>query len=492
MALHRRDFLRVGAWAAGALAIPSVGASAQGPAVTGAAARKAKNLIFMVSDGMSFGTLTLADLASRKRFDRPSHWVSLFGMPGVRRCAQGTGSASSIVTDSAAAASAWGCGHKVRNGTINITPDGVQRLPLLVRARQAGKATGVVSTARVTHATPAGFYANSPQRSLENDIAIDLVERGIDVALGGGARHFPEKLLSGQNDLAVVRTKAELSELDPKAGQETRWLGLFSSAHMPFENDRVADEGAGKPATVPTLAAMSKAAIARLSSLPKGNDAGFVLQIEGGRIDHAAHNNDAGTLVSEQLAFDEALGEVVAWIRDRDDTLLVVTTDHGNANPGMTVYDGASFKAFDRLLEVRRSFDWITDEVGKKPVENQIMKLPAAVEAATGIALKASQVEMMKRVMSGERVMPFDGLNLATSVLGGILANSLGVGFVSGHHTADRVELTTWGPGSERFAGEIENDAVHGVLADALALPPGTLLEGMDQIVRPKAQDPND
>lgn len=492
MSLHRRGFLKAGAWAAGALAIPSVGASAQGQAVTGSAARTAKNLIFMVSDGMSFGTLTLADLAARKKFDRPSHWVSLFGMPGVRRCAQGTGSASSIVTDSAAAASAWGCGHKVRNGTINITPEGVQRLPLLVRARQAGKATGVVATARVTHATPAGFYSNSPQRSLENDIARDWVERGVDLALGGGARHFPEKVLTGRDDLALVRTKVELSALDAKEGAGKRWLGLFDASHMPFENDRIADEGAGKPATVPTLAEMSKAAIARLSSLPAGKDAGFVLQVEGGRIDHAAHNNDAGTLVSEQLAFDEALGAVLEWIKDRDDTLLVVTTDHGNANPGMTVYDGASFEAFDRLLNVRRSFDWITDEIGKKPVEDQIAKLPAAVESATGIVLKPGQIEMMKRVMSGERVMPFDGLNLPTSVLGGILANSLGVGFVSGHHTADRVELTTWGPGSERFPGEIENDAMHEVVAQALALPPGTVLEGMDAIIKFKKQDPND
>lgn len=492
MALHRRDFLKVGAWTAGALAIPSVGASAQGPAVTGAAARTAKNLIFMVSDGMSFGTLTLADLAARKTFDRPSHWVSLFGMKGVRRSAQGTGSASSIVTDSAAAASAWGCGHKVRNGTVNITMDGVQRLPLLVRAKQAGKATGVVSTARVTHATPAGFYANSPQRSLENDIAADWVERGIDLALGGGARHFSEKLLAGRDDIAVVRTKTELSAIDPEAGDSKRWLGLFSSAHMPFENDRIADEAQGKPATVPTLAAMSKAAIARLSNLSSGKDAGFVLQIEGGRVDHAAHNNDAGTLVSEQLAFDEALGAVLEWIKDRDDTLLVVTTDHGNANPGMTVYDGASFEAFDRLLKVRRSFDWITDEVGKKPVENQIAKLPAAVEEATDIVLKPQQIEMMKRVMSGEQVMPFDGLNLPTSVLGGILANSLGVGFVSGHHTADRVELTTWGPGSERFPGEVEINEVHEIVTQALQLPPGKLLEGMDAIVKPKKQDPND
>jgi len=482
--------LKAGAWAAGALAIPSVGASAQGPAVTGSAARTAKNLIFMVSDGMSFGTLTLADIASRRQFHRPSHWVSMFGMQGVRRCAQGTGSASSIVTDSAAAASAWGCGHKVRNGTINITPEGMQRLPLLVRARQAGKATGVVSTARITHATPAGFYANSPQRSLENDIARDLVERGIDVAFGGGARHFPEALLAGRDDLAVVRTKGELSTLDASAGK--RWLGLFDASHIPYENDRIADERAGKPATVPTLAEMSKAAIARVSRVPAGKDAGFVLQIEGGRIDHAAHNNDAGTLVHEQLAFDEAVGAVLEWVKDRDDTLLVVTTDHGNANPGMTVYDDASFKAFDRLLKVRRSFDWITDEIGKKPVEDQIARLPAAVEAATGIVLKPSQTEMMKRVMSGERVMPFDGLNLATSVLGGILANSLGVGFVSGHHTADRVELTAWGPGSERFPGEIEINEVHEVVTEALQLPPGKLLDGMDAIVKFKKQDPND
>lgn len=487
--MDRRGFLKSGAAgiASGALGWGVALARAQGPAVTGAAAKRAKNLIFMVSDGMSFGTLTLAELASLKLRGQSTNWVSLFERAGVRRCSQGTSSANSLVTDSAAAASAWGSGEKINNGAINITPLGVQRLPILVQARQNGLATGVVSTARVTHATPAGFYSNCPVRSQEREIAQSWLDRGVDIALGGGAHFFTPGMLDAAASVRVVRTGAQLTDASGLvAGKDDRVLGLFADSHVPFELDRRADVKDGKDVDVPTLAAMSRFALERLASLPSARERGFAMQIEGGRIDHAAHNNDAGSLVAEQLAFDDAIGTVLEFLEGRDDTLLVITTDHGNANPGISVYEGASFRGIEHLVGINRSFDWIFEQLGAGPLDDRMDRLPGAVERATGVRLKPGERDMMGKILKGERVAPFDGLNIPTSVLGGIIANATGVGFVSGNHTSDQVELTVLGPGSERFPGEIENHQIHAILVEALDLKQGHLLPGMEVVRLPK------
>lgn len=152
----------------------------------------------------------------------------------------------------------------------------------------------------------------------------------------------------------------------------------------------------------------------------------------------------------------------------------------------------SSFEAFDRLLNVRRSFDWITDEIGKKPVEDQIAKLPAAVEAATNIVLKPGQIEMMRHVMSGERVMPFDGLNLPDERPGRD-PRELAWGWIRERAPHRRPGGTDdVGPGQRAIPGRDRDNMIHEVLVQALGLPPGKLLEGMDAIIKFKKQDPND
>ncbi len=470
--MDRRGFLQLGALAGAGAVLPRAAQAAPPDTPgTGGPARRARNLIFMVSDGMSFGTLTLADLASRASRGRASRWVELFEREGVRRSVQNTASADSLVTDSAAASSAWGCGRRVKNGSINVGADGRQLMPLLVRASQAGKATGLVTTARVTHATPAGFIANVPSRNMEQAIGEQILERRVDVVLGGGSKFFPAETLKKHSDVTVVADRGAMLEKQRAPG---RMLGLFASSHVPFELDR--------PESVPTLAEMSAVALSRLGDARDG----FVLQIEGGRVDHAAHSNDAPSLVREQLAFDDALGRVLEWIEGREDTLLVVTTDHGNANPGLTLYNRESFEGMERLAKARHSFDWISSKLGPDKAGEQSARAPGVIEEATGIALNREERELLAASLEGKRVAPFAALNGATSVMGGLLANYFGVGFVSGNHTADDVELTALGPGSERFPGTIDNHRVHDLVCEALGLPEGTALPGMDRVLQVK------
>jgi len=428
-------------------------------------APKARNVIFMVSDGMSFGTLTLADMYCRLHERRESHWIAFMRRPGVRRGLFRTESLDSPVTDSAAAGSAWACGHKVRNGSLNITDDGVQRLPLLIQASQSGKAVGLVSTTRITHATPASFLATVPRRDWEGLIARQMMTRGFDVALGGGSRFFPTSLLSEHPSTNLIHTRAQLLELDKlsaadPARSQHPLLGLFADMHVPYVLDR--DE------TIPSLADMTQCAIGRLRDRPNG----FVLQVEGGRVDHAAHNNDAGSLVAEQLAFDAAIGVVLDFVKDRDDTLVILTSDHGNANPGLTFYGPDALTRFDRILHVKRSAEWVFEKLNLKSLATLARQVREVGQQATGITLSEAESQMVVDSLAGKRVSPFAAANTPVSVLGGILADSLGVAFLSPNHTSDMVEVTALGPGSESLPRVIDSTDLWAVMIAALELDP--------------------
>jgi alkaline phosphatase len=437
---------------------------------TRAGGRKATNVIFMVSDGMSTGTLTLAEEVTRLRHCRSSNWVTLWNQPDVKRASAVTSSADSLVTDSSAGASAWGIGTKVNNDAMNITPDGRMPTPILVHARQNGKATGLVSTARVTHATPGAFVANVPNRSMEKEIAEQIIARGVDVALGGGAKHFPQKLLDASKNVRVVRTAAELAPAVVEADGITSLLGLFDPSHVPWALDR--------PATCPSLPDMMRAALALL----KNKTNGFVMQIEGGRVDHAAHGNDAASLIAEQIEFDETIGLVREFTRERDDTLVIITSDHGNANPGLTLYGKPAQAGLELAANAKHSFDWVFDSfcasAGLKPGSSlatveDLSPLRQLVHEAVGVELSDDEFRILENAIHKHQTHPFLAqARSTTSILGAILSNHNAIGFVSPNHTSDVVEVTAWGPGSETLKPFIDNTDLHALMVAALDLAP--------------------
>ena len=157
---------------------------------------------------MSHGTLGLANQWKLRHQQAAPHWLKLLERPDINRSLQDTASANSPVTDSAAAGSAWGCGQRINNGAINYDPQGKALKPILSYAKEAGKQTGLVTTCRLTHATPAAFTVNVKERGMENAIARQYLEREVDVLLGGGARHF----LQEQADGSVVDYGAKFRE----------------------------------------------------------------------------------------------------------------------------------------------------------------------------------------------------------------------------------------------------------------------------------------
>ena len=208
---------------------------------------------------------------------------------------------------------------------MGIGPDGRVLKTILEMAKEKGKATGLVTTAGITDATPAAFAAHVERRSEEERIAEQLVNSNINILFGGRKAFFLPEAEKGRrkdarnlireakrNGYTLVSTAKEMEE-----AQGEKILGLFNPGSMLFEIDR-------KGSQEPSLAEMTSKALDVLSR----NKSGFFLMVEAGRIDHAAHMNDIGALLWDTLAFDEAIRVAYEFQKVHPYTLLIITADH--------------------------------------------------------------------------------------------------------------------------------------------------------------------
>lgn len=328
---------------------------------------KAKNVILMIGDGMGIPMITASRIydGEKKKVDGVSNKLAFETLP--YSALSRTYSADAQVTDSAPSATAMTTGVKTSNDILGLNSEaklgdcagskGKELLTIFEMAETAGLATGLVTTTRITHATPAAAYAHTPHRDWENDAQLgdagkgckDIADQlvnwpagdGLELAMGGGRSNFltaetPDPIDEGKmgerkdkrdltkewaakgNNHVVVFDQAGFNAIDLKSSPKI--LGLFERSHMLYEVDR----GKAKKGE-PSLAEMAKLAIDRLSQ----NKEGYVLMIEGGRIDHAEHEGRAGVALNETLMFNEAV-KVVLANTDAKDTLVIVTADHSH------------------------------------------------------------------------------------------------------------------------------------------------------------------
>lgn len=445
-------------------------ATAAAPKPVAAAARpagKVRNVIMLVPDGMSTGSLSLLDMHSRLTTGKPSFWNRLRARAGTRHATHTTYAHESLVTDSAAASSAWSTGIKHKIKHLCITPDGRQPRPILMRAKAAGYKVGCVTTTTITHATPAGFYCNAPERNDEKAIGEQLIERGIDLAIGGGAKHVDPALEAAQAagkamGLLVARSMDGLRVAVENPAP--RILGLMASDHVPYVIDR-----RGPAREQFNLAEAAVLAARRLSA----GGSPFFLQVEAGRIDHAAHNNDAPALLGEMLEYDATLEALVAYTDQNPGTLLVTVADHATANPGLTLYGPAGRLGMERTAAATHSLEWILASVAKTTQkEVRGLELAKLAEQHLGIPLGDDAPRLLQNVYDAIAVDPFTARSTAYGVLGSLAANQFGVGFISINHSADAVDLLAVGAGSDGLPGLIDNTELHDWFTSLLGLAP--------------------
>jgi len=303
----------------------------------------ADNVILLIGDGMGFPQMTLARIekGGENLSEYGSAELSMDGMQSVGYVS--TYSANSFVTDSAPAATAIATGSKTNNGVIGQDAtavqgekDGKNLTTILEMAEKAGLAAGLVTTTRITHATPAAFYAHVDNRDNESEIADQLLQSQVDVILGGGWQYFvgrnetdpagnagkrdDDKNLLSQFEsqgYAAVYNGSAFQKIE--AEKTKKLLGLFDSSHMLYELER-----RSSPQAEPSLADMTEKAISILSRNPKG----FFLMVEGGRIDHACHERNLSKTVADTLAFDEAVNASLNFASHDNRTLVIVSADH--------------------------------------------------------------------------------------------------------------------------------------------------------------------
>ena len=327
-----------------------------------AAISSPKYVFYFIGDGLGSAQRMIAEYYMQEKTGDSKYKLTMNKLPvfGINT----TYSSNSLVTDSAAAGTALACGYKTNSGMISVLPDGKTKVKSVIEcAEEKGMGTGIITTTRVTHATPAVFAAHNVSRDDENAIAEDMINSGVDFLVGGGLRNFVPKSfkyssskrndernllaeVAGTYNLFLLDGKDSFLKFQPKG--EKKVIGLFSSSHIPYEVDRI-----NQNLNVPTLAQMTSKGIDVLSQYKNG----FFMMVEGGRIDHACHANDAQGAILDTIAFDDAIKVAYDfYLKHPKETLIVVVGDHETGGLGMG-FANNYFLKLNELFDVKASIE---------------------------------------------------------------------------------------------------------------------------------------
>jgi len=426
----------------------------------------AKNVILFIGDGMGVSTVTAGRIFVGQEMGKmgEEHVLSFETFNDLALIK--TYNTNAQVPDSAGTATAIMSGYKTNIGTVNVEPDAefqgcgdIAGKPTLAQiASKAGKSVGVISTARITHATPAAMfgYADSRDWEADKDIPVKAAEFGcrslsaqlvdpaapVNLALGGGMKEFAAGHLEAWStqgeDHIVVKTGSEFKGLTATDQQDV--LGLFTPSHLSFEADR-------DPAKEPSLAEMTGFAIDNLSAR---NTDGYVLMVEAGRIDHAHHGGNAYRALKDFQAFDEAIQTAID--KSGDDTLILVTADHSH------VFTMAGYpKRGNPILGLVSPSDYVAEKM-----EDDKRYIPAK---------DGNPYTTLGYHNGGGDVRDPDGPPLTDNeVQSPNYRQQVAVPMQSETHAGEDVPLYASGPGAHRVKGVMEQDKIHDVMVKAMGL----------------------
>mgnify|MGYP001828618543 CR=1 FL=1 len=444
----------------------------------------ARNVILFLGDGMGVSTITAARIfdGQSRGGSGEDNSLSFEAFPHVALAK--TYNTNQQVPDSAGTGTAIHTGIKTRAGVINIGPQARRRNCEEARANaletfaeivlSSGKSLGIVTTTRVTHATPATVYARTPERDWESDaylpesasaagcrdIATQFISlapgEGPNIILGGGLREFRganfggkrrrvdedlvDHWLGSADNRRFIQTREELASLDPYA----QVLGLFADSHMTYIAERE------EPTSEPTLQEMTAAAIDFLEA----RDESYYLLVEGGRIDHGHHDGYPGYALLETQAFAEAVSIALDKV-DLSETLILVTADHSH----VFTIGGYPTRGNPILGLV------VENDPSGEPEEGPDIAADGQPYTSVGYLNGPGAV-------SGPRSRPETGVYAVTQALIPFARIEID-GSISDSetHGGEDVPVYAIGPGSERVGGVIEQNRIFDIMMDAFAVP---------------------
>ena len=413
---------------------------------------KAKNVIMLIADGMSTEAITLA---------RHTKGDSL-AMDEISVGSVITSWANGPITDSAPGGTVYAAGEKTNNKYIGTSVNDTPMASILEGAESVGKATGIVATSEITHATPGDFTAHTNNRKYYNQILQQQINQDMEVVLGGGFNKpsgFSSEVSSDEfesyyeeqvNNIKeegfdFITTKDQLTSYDG----DKLW-GSFADTDLKYDFDRQSDNDNVQP----SLAEMTNKAIEVLNK----DEDGFFLMVEGSKVDWAAHANNTVGIVSDILAFDEAVKAAIEFAKTDGNTVVVVTTDHGNSgitigssyyNENIESYDKATYANTTDLLKKATITEERFNEIASGKSNDEIK---AIAKKYYGIDLNDEELAIVK----GEQG---EGRQVGIRE---VIARRVGIGYTTGGHTGEQIYLGVYAPSDvELLEGVVDNTEVN-------------------------------
>lgn len=427
-------------------------------------AHSVKNVIVLMGDGFSAGHVATT------RWYKGSNLAMDEMVCGAIR----TYTAESIITDSAPAATAFACGVKTSDKFLGVMPDKVT-IPFLDKpseeqkmkpiasvlegAKLIGKSTGLIATSQIQHASPAGYSSHWPDRGNYNEIAEQMVYQNVDVVFGGGKKYLlPESeegtRTDGENLVDVLKGKGYdfIETRDELISQKkSKVWGMFASNDMSYEMDRETFHP-----EQPSLAEMTEKAIELLSQ----NKKGFFLFVEGSKIDWASHANDPIGVISDMLAYDDAVRVALEFAAKDKRTLVMGFADHGNG--GMTIGSRDTDNTYSKmkpeelvtnLRKAKLTGEGIEQMIGDDKTPENIKEV---VEQYYGISDLSE--EEITRIQTSELDLNYE--------LGPMMSKRSRIGWTTFGHTGEDLFLFAYGP--NRPIGMLENTEIAYITAENL------------------------
>ena len=393
-----------------------------------------KNVIYMIGDGMGPAYTTayryFKDDPTTKSVEQTVFDTMLTGM------ARTYPDDHTVVTDSAASATALSSGHKSYNGAIAVDTDKKPLKTMLEIAKQRGMTTALLATSQINHATPASFAAHNESRNNYDEIANDYIDNKIagklpvDLMLGGGTKYFirDDRNLVDEFKAAGYQYGDDIQNLDQIT--QLPAIGLYAAKGLPFALDE-------NPTRLTKLT--SKA----LDLLDNQNKDGFFVMIEGSQIDWCGHANDIACAMAEMDDFASAIEKAKAYVDKNKDTLLVITADHSTG--GLTLGAHGQYKwEADVVHGIKATAGKITQQLLDSDDLKSVWNKYTNIEFTPENKIKLEQAKSM-----GDKT-----LNLAVK---SIISDTSFTGWTTGGHTAVDVQVFAYGKGSEQFVGSQNN-----------------------------------
>lgn len=409
---------------------------------------KVKNVIFLIGDGMGTSYTSayryLKDDPTTKMTEQTAFDQYLVGQQMTY-----PEDPTQNVTDSASAATAMSAGIKTYNNAIAVDNDGTEVKTVLEAAKEKGKATGIVATSEITHATPASYGSHDISRKNMNAIANDYYDELIngkhklDVMLGGGTDLFVRQDRNLVEEFQKDGYSYVTNRSDLLNNKDEQVLGLFAPTGMAKAIDREND--------TPSLEEMTKSAIDRLQ---KDKD-GFFLMVEGSQVDWAGHDNDIVGAMSEMEDFEKAFKTAIEFAKKDKNTLVIATADHSTG--GFSIGSNGNYNWFGEPIKAaKRTPDFMANQILNGGNVEETLKQFISLD------LTNKEIQTVKDAAVTKNFTNID------NAIESIFNERSKTGWTTGGHTGEDVPVYAFGPSSDKFVGTIDNTDHAKIIFDLL------------------------